>query len=713
MKFSFDFIERVKQANDIVDVAASYGLTPKKQGRGYVCLCPFHNDHKPSLSLKPDGQYYYCFVCGEGGDVVKFVRKKENLSFVEAVQRLAENARIPLEFDGTPEAGREYAKRSNQKKRLLEINRAAEHWFSEKLNAPSGRAIQSYLVQRGIRQETWTGFGVGYAPKGWTGLLEALTNEGYDGAELEAAGLAAASPDNNRRRDFFMDRVMFPIRDPQGKTIGFSGRQAPGNEFGGKYINTPATALFNKSAALFGVDLAMGAMRERDCAILVEGQLDVLAMHQAGWTNTVAASGSAVTEQHLTILRRLCSRVIVATDGDEAGLKAAERALVPLVRVDLPCRVAVFPEGQDPADILTTEAGPETIRRCLDEAREAFDFKYARLKVAHPSLEVHDTAEIAREMLELFHQTPDALKLQRWREAIALRLGLSPAKLPVPRVELPRPERPERSAPRDPGELAPPPDEPPADFEAFAEFEALDGAEPVSAEARAPAGAMGTVSTTSTSSSTGKAGAAGDSAAGSGAEQSGTGRVAQPSGPPGRAPRPPRVLDRDTQALVHAERDLIWLLLHHPQLMLQAENRIDFYAFLDWRHLVIATGLMLAMQGPSLNQRRVIDAIARAEFDHLTELGEGAQAQSGQCVELAIKLLERKHAAAKVHQETLAEEHLQGAVDALRRLQIRDQLRRIKIQAQEAADTEEKFVLERRKADLMREMVVLGNPETS
>lgn len=662
MNFGFDFVQRVKQANDIVDVVSSFGLTPKKKGKSYVCLCPFHNDHSPSMHLAPDGQYYYCFVCGEGGDVIKFVQKRENITFVEAVQRLAETARIPLEFEGAPEASRDYAQKANQKKRLVEINRAAEQWFAQNLNSPAGRPLQEYLLKRGITQETWTGFGVGYAPKGWSGLLEVLSNQGYDGAELDAAGLTATNAENGRRRDFFMDRIMFPIRDLQGKTVGFSGRQAPGNEFGGKYINTPGTALFNKSAALFGVDLATAEIRERDCAILVEGQLDVLAMHQAGWRNTVAASGSAVTEQHLQILRRLCSKVLVATDGDAAGLKAAERALAPLIQMDIPCKIAVLPEGLDPADILLAENGAVTIGQALEQARDAFDFKLGQLRGSRTVLEIHETAEVARGMLELFHLTPDPLKLQRWREQIGLRLGLAPNSLPVPKVAPVRSER----VNRPPAEAAGA-GEPPADF--------IDG-DPY------------------------------EDAADFGA----TDRPAVP------ANRPLRPLDPAAEALIRAERDLIWLLLHHPNLMLEAETRVDFYAFLDWRHLCIATGLMLALQGPSLSQRRILDGITRAEYDQL-QAGEGIAVtpgvpppEPGRCAELTIQLLERKHSASRIFSETLASEHLRGAVDALRRLQIREQLRRIKMQLQEPLEEQEKISLENRKSDLMRELVVLGNP---
>jgi len=359
--------EQIRQANDIVDVVGSY-VSVRKVGRVFKALCPFHNEKTPSFQVNPEKQIFKCFGCGVGGDVFKFIQRRENVGFVEARAILAARVGISLETDrATPVGG-------ISKAELDRVNRWAQQWFARQLAGPSGEAARRYAASRGFSDASVVRFELGFAPDGWENLVQAAARQRIPTDLLKEAGLVKFKDDDRSRQyDGFRNRLMFPIRDPMNRVIGFGGRTLGDDQ--AKYINSPQNALFDKSRCLFGVHIAKGAFDSTRHAVVVEGYMDCLLLQQAGIENVVATLGTALTADHVQMLRRYVDGVTLVFDSDEAGMRAADRALEVALAGDLEMRLARVPTGKDPADYVQAE-GADAFRTVLTSAVGALECKW-------------------------------------------------------------------------------------------------------------------------------------------------------------------------------------------------------------------------------------------------------------------------------------------------------------------------------------------------
>ncbi len=360
---SQEFKDELMQRSDIVDVVSSY-VEIKRRGRIYSGLCPFHNEKTPSFVVYPDTQSFYCFGCGVGGDVITFIRKIENLDYIESVRLLA--ARAGMEV---PEDSSDGPQRS--RKRLLEANRQAARFFCQCLNTDAGREARGYLRSRGLSDSTIRRFGIGYAPAGWSELRDHLKSQGYRESELLEAGLCAAGR-NGSVFDFFRNRVMFPVIDIRGNVVAFSGRRLRDQDSPRKYVNTGETPVFKKSSLLFAMNIAKNSGTRS--IVLAEGQMDAIAMHQAGVDNAVAALGTALTPEHARLISRYADEVVIAYDSDEAGRKATERAISIFKQTSLAVRVLTIKGAKD-ADEFIKKYGPEGFRELLQGSDNSIEYQ--------------------------------------------------------------------------------------------------------------------------------------------------------------------------------------------------------------------------------------------------------------------------------------------------------------------------------------------------
>jgi DNA primase len=444
-------LERIRAANDIVEVISGY-LPLKRAGANFVALCPFHREKTPSFNVSPQRQIFHCFGCHKGGDVFSFVMAYENIGFLDAVRRLAERARIPIEW----ERGAETAAR-HLKDTLLEIHeQIAQRWHGCLLNDAAGQRAREYLAQRGVSAEAVKLFRLGYAPDAWDDTVNWARAKGYDLALVEKAGLIIRREKGEGWYDRFRGRLMFPICDERGRVIGFSGRVLVGDEKTAKYVNSPETPLFNKSRVFFGLDKARPAILEAGCAIVCEGQLDLIACHMAGVKNVVAPQGTALTAEHARILKRYTEEVILCFDSDEAGQNAAIRSLDPLLASGLAMRVVVIPAPHDPDSFIRAHGG-EAFRRLVAEAEGFFDFLLNRLCALHDPATDKGRLAITREMALAAHKTGNQVLLDTCAQKTAFRMGVDVdavraefRKAAAPRVIEDASDETPRAAPRPP-----------------------------------------------------------------------------------------------------------------------------------------------------------------------------------------------------------------------------------------------------------------------
>jgi DNA primase len=326
--------ERIRAASDIVDIIGSY-LPLKKAGANFTALCPFHKEKTPSFNVNPHKQIFHCFGCHKGGDVFTFVKEYENIGFMDAVRRLAERAKIPLEFDQTP--GEQQSR--HIKDQLLQIHeQITQRWQNCLLNEAGGQIARDYLTKRGVSPEAVKLFRLGYAPDAWDDTVNWAKNKSHDLALVEKAGLILRKEGSDKFYDRFRGRLMFPICDEQGRVIGFSGRVLSGDEKTAKYVNSPETPIFTKSRIFFGLDKSKRAILDAGFAIVCEGQLDLIACFMAGVQNIVAPQGTAFTADHARIIKRYVDEVVLCFDSDEAGQNAAVRSLDHLLASGLAVR---------------------------------------------------------------------------------------------------------------------------------------------------------------------------------------------------------------------------------------------------------------------------------------------------------------------------------------------------------------------------------------
>ncbi|MCD8332150.1 MAG: DNA primase [Oscillospiraceae bacterium] len=342
------FIDELVQRADIADVVGQY-VSLKQKGANLWGLCPFHSEKTPSFSVSRDKQIYHCFGCGKGGGVLGFLMEIEHLNFVEAVQLLADKMgmEVPEEEDGDRD-------RRRRRERTLELNKLAARFYYEQLSQPQGAAVAAYIAQRRISRKYALRFGLGAAPDAWDSLLRAMGERGFQKAELLEAGLAVAGK-NGGVYDKFRNRLMLPVIDLRGNVIGFTSRVMDGSA--PKYLNTPETALFRKRSTLYGLNFAKST--KRDSLLLVEGNIDVITLHQAGFDNAVATMGTALTEEHIHLLTRYTRQLVLCYDNDAAGLDATQRAIGLLKNSDLAVRVLQLPRRR-------TETG-ELVKQDADD----------------------------------------------------------------------------------------------------------------------------------------------------------------------------------------------------------------------------------------------------------------------------------------------------------------------------------------------------------
>lgn len=387
-------IDQIRQSNNIVEVISGY-LPLKRTGSNFKALCPFHQEKTPSFLVSPQKEIFHCFGCGEGGNVFNFLMKHEKISFIEAVERLAERAGISLPKD---RADREEDSRiSQERKSLFEINRHAADFFHRCLkSSKSAQKAREYLKKRGLKEETIDKFGLGYAPATGKGLLEAAVNKGYSKELLKKAGLITFSEKRNDYRDLFYDRVIFPISDVQSRIIAFGGRVL--GERLPKYLNSPESGVFYKGKTLYALNLAKESIQKKNQVIVLEGYTDILTCHQFGIENSVATLGTALTRDHVSIMSRYAEEVVIVYDADTAGVKATLRGLdLPIgtglkqghskavdnfrqlwgqdliVEGGLRVKVAALPQGTDPDDFLRSQ-GAEEFQRKISLALSLVDY---------------------------------------------------------------------------------------------------------------------------------------------------------------------------------------------------------------------------------------------------------------------------------------------------------------------------------------------------
>lgn len=363
-------IDQIRQSNNIVEVISGY-LPLKKTGSNFKALCPFHQEKTPSFLVSSQKEIFHCFGCGEGGNVFNFLMKHEKISFIEAVERLAERAGISLPKD---RADREEVSRiSQERKSLFEINRHAADFFHRCLkSSQSAQKAREYLKKRGLKEETIDKFGLGYAPGSGKGLLEAAVNKGYSKELLKKAGLITFSEKRNDYRDLFYDRVIFPISDVQSRIIAFGGRVL--GERLPKYLNSPESGVFYKGKTLYALNLAKESIQKKNQVIVLEGYTDILTCHQFGIENSVATLGTALTGDHVSIISRYAEEVVIIYDADTAGVKATLRGLDLLIGSGLKVKVVALPQGTDPDDFLRSQ-GAEKFQREISRSLSLVDYR--------------------------------------------------------------------------------------------------------------------------------------------------------------------------------------------------------------------------------------------------------------------------------------------------------------------------------------------------
>jgi DNA primase len=370
--------DRVKAASDIVRVIGEH-VALKPKGREYVGLCPFHDDHKPSMGVVPAKGIFHCFVCGAGGDVISFMQKFHKMEFREALEYLAERAGITLTPRGRQAGG---APEGVSRSDLLTASATASEFFRTILKLDHGKEARAIIERRGISPEMVEKFLLGASPDRWDGLLLTIQNKRLDPKTFAEAGLLKNREGGSGSYDAFRNRLMFPIQDQLGKVIAFGARKIK-EEDEPKYLNSPDTRLFSKSKTLYALNHAARAIQAEGTAIITEGYTDVIACHQAGFCNAVATLGTALTREHASGLRRICDRVVLLFDGDDAGQRAADRAVEIFFAEDLDvsiCALNRYTDAKDPDELLKRPGGGEVFRAALAGSTELLEKRYARLR---------------------------------------------------------------------------------------------------------------------------------------------------------------------------------------------------------------------------------------------------------------------------------------------------------------------------------------------
>jgi DNA primase len=412
---SEETILEVKRSTDITEIVRGY-IPLKRSGSNYKALCPFHDEKTPSFNVNPERQYFTCFGCGKKGDAITFVIEMEKVEYPEAIRILADKAGLTIKYSGGEIPG-------TDRRELAQVNEWAAGVFRGLLkSAPEAEVARKFLSRRGVGEEAAETFGLGYSMDSWDHLVGRARRNGISEKALVGAGLAVEREGKLGCYDRFRGRLMFPILSPQGRPIAFGARTLKDDEHP-KFINSPETAVFSKGRGFYGLSLAKEALEETRTAYIVEGYLDVIVPYQAGIRGLVATLGTALTRDHLKILRRYADKVVLVFDADQAGQKASERGLDLLLSENMDLFVAELPPGMDPDDVVL-KRGPEALWECLKKPREIFDFLMTSLSARHGVETPAAKGRIVEEMIDRLGQIPDPVKQEILLQALAAKFGL-------------------------------------------------------------------------------------------------------------------------------------------------------------------------------------------------------------------------------------------------------------------------------------------------
>jgi DNA primase len=411
MAFPEKFIDELVERNDIVDVVSGYVRLNKRSGANQFGLCPFHSEKTPSFAVNPEKQIYHCFGCGKGGGVINFIMEIENLGYRDAVEFLARRVGMTI-----PEEERDGE--SKKRARMLALNKDAARFFYEQLSTPGGKRAGEYMAQRRISPATARNFGLGFAPDTWDSLEKAMRQKGYSDFELADAGLVRRGKSGGFY-DTFRNRLMFPVIDVRGNVIGFSGRILGDGE--PKYMNSPETLVFNKSRNLFALNLAKKS--KSGYIILSEGNIDVVSLHQAGFDSAVASLGTSLTPEQARLLSRYTKQVIIAYDSDSAGLKASQRAIGILEKLDVKVKILRMSGAKDPDEFIKTK-GAEAFRMLLEGSEDQLDYRLRSVTEKYDLSQDEQKVAFLKEATELLARLPGAVERQVYAMRVASLTGL-------------------------------------------------------------------------------------------------------------------------------------------------------------------------------------------------------------------------------------------------------------------------------------------------
>jgi len=426
MAFPASFIDELVARNPIEDVVGQY-VNLRRSGANLFGLCPFHGEKTASFSVAPDKGIYYCFGCHKGGGVINFQMEVEGLSYPDAVRALAKRAGMEVPED------EQYQSRYKQQERLWALHKEAARFFHAQLYAPVGANALQYALGRGMSKSILTTFGVGYAPDSWDSMVKAMKAKGYTEEELKESGLVTVSQKNGNLFDRFRDRLMFPIIDVRGNVIGFGGRIIKKDDNAAKYLNSPETLIFNKRKNLFGLNLAKKS--KAGSLLLVEGNIDVVALHQYGFDNAVASLGTSLTEEQATLMSRYTEQVTLLYDGDQAGQNAAQRAIPILEKAGLQVKVLKMKDAKDPDEFLK-KFGADKFKLLLEESANRVEYQLGAIAGKYDIREDDQKVKFLQESADLICTLSSAVQREVYgnRVAEAAKIGVDAMKLEIQRA---------------------------------------------------------------------------------------------------------------------------------------------------------------------------------------------------------------------------------------------------------------------------------------
>ncbi len=417
-----EFIEKLKDSVDIVDLVEGY-LDLERTGKNYRALCPFHQEETPSFTINPRKQFFYCFGCGEGGDVISFIMKMDNLSFKEALIDLSDRAGLEM-----PDVSEKERARMKTREKIFEINNLAARFYNYILmNKDVADSARKYLKDRGFNREQMERFNLGYAPSSWRALLRFFEDRDYSPDMLVKAGLAGTSEKTDNYYDLFRNRIIFPIFNVRDEVIGFGGRVVSSDD-SPKYLNSPETPIFSKKHTLYGLNWARESMRNTNQAVVVEGYTDVLTAHSFGLENFVASLGTSFTEQQAELLARYVDKVLIAFDADSAGEAATLRGLDILREAGLAVRVIDLPREGDPDDLLR-ERGKSFFEELIEDASALIDYRLDRILSEYDTGDTDEKLQAVKKALNFLAKIEDSLTREAYIQKLADKVELSAARL--------------------------------------------------------------------------------------------------------------------------------------------------------------------------------------------------------------------------------------------------------------------------------------------